>query len=311
MRTPRSPAIGKQRGWAWLSWAVPAAVKAAGILSGQAEARKERERQTQFAQNSLQWKAEDARRAGLHPLAALGASGYQASPVHVGGQDWSGLGQDLGRAFLQNSDQAGRDAYARKELSQFDSKRMSQENELRDMELEMARLRLRQMQQQVQTQALGYDIQPNQITAANPVLPSVAAGPAGPGFKATRIGNSTWDIGSSELSEWAEGAGLAGHALVPFWMWEQARARAMQERLDTDNAHRGKDPAYTAAVEEARRIGGTVERHRDRDGTWGWAVIPKEKPFFSAEERAYWRNRNFRRPPLTHLERKGGASGSW
>lgn len=36
--------------------------------------------QREFAQNSISWKVEDAKRAGVHPLAALGASGYQASP---------------------------------------------------------------------------------------------------------------------------------------------------------------------------------------------------------------------------------------
>lgn len=39
--------------------------------------------QREFAQNSIQWKVQDAIKAGLHPLAALGASGYSASPVQV------------------------------------------------------------------------------------------------------------------------------------------------------------------------------------------------------------------------------------
>lgn len=39
--------------------------------------------QKEFAQNSIQWKVQDAMKAGLHPLAALGASGYSASPVQV------------------------------------------------------------------------------------------------------------------------------------------------------------------------------------------------------------------------------------
>jgi type II secretory pathway pseudopilin PulG len=35
-----------------------------------------RDMQYDFAKNSIQWKTEDARKAGLHPLAALGAQGY-------------------------------------------------------------------------------------------------------------------------------------------------------------------------------------------------------------------------------------------
>ena len=157
---------------------------------------------------------------------------------------------------------------------------------LSDMEVEAARLRPNQLQQQVGAAQAGFNVVPNQITAANPVLPSVAAGPAGPGFKSTRVGNSSWDIGSSELSEWAEGAGLVGHGLVPFWMWEQARARANAERTATDDALRGKDPAYTAAVNEARAIDGYVSRERI-DGVWGWTVRP----------RGSWKDRTRHRDP--------------
>lgn len=39
--------------------------------------------QKEFAQNSIQWKVQDAMKAGLHPLAALGASGYSASPIQI------------------------------------------------------------------------------------------------------------------------------------------------------------------------------------------------------------------------------------
>lgn len=39
--------------------------------------------QREFAQNSIQWKVQDAIKAGIHPLAALGASGYSASPVQI------------------------------------------------------------------------------------------------------------------------------------------------------------------------------------------------------------------------------------
>lgn len=58
--------------------------------------------QKEFAQNGLRWKVEDARRAGIHPLAALGATGASYSPVSVGdtggGTAMSNLGQNLTRA---------------------------------------------------------------------------------------------------------------------------------------------------------------------------------------------------------------------
>jgi len=54
------------------------------------------------AQNRLQWAAEDARKAGLHPLAAIGASsgGGFAIPVRAGGQSPMGDALDaLGRGL--------------------------------------------------------------------------------------------------------------------------------------------------------------------------------------------------------------------
>lgn len=43
--------------------------------------------QREFAQHGISWKVADARRAGIHPLAALGVPPMSPSPVHVQGQD--------------------------------------------------------------------------------------------------------------------------------------------------------------------------------------------------------------------------------
>lgn len=51
--------------------------------------------QKEFAQNSLQWKMADAKKAGIHPLVALGAQTYSASPSSVA----SGSGKSIGRGF--------------------------------------------------------------------------------------------------------------------------------------------------------------------------------------------------------------------
>ena len=56
--------------------------------------------QKEFAQNSIRWKKEDAERAGIHPLYALGANTNSFAPTSVGtSSDFSGLaqaGQDIG-----------------------------------------------------------------------------------------------------------------------------------------------------------------------------------------------------------------------
>lgn len=46
--------------------------------------------QREFAQNSIQWRVNDAKKAGIHPLAALGSQGISYNPSYVGGDDFGG-----------------------------------------------------------------------------------------------------------------------------------------------------------------------------------------------------------------------------
>lgn len=55
--------------------------------------------QREFAQMGIRWKVADAQAAGLHPLAALGASTNSFAPVSVGSTDYGSMGQDIGRAI--------------------------------------------------------------------------------------------------------------------------------------------------------------------------------------------------------------------
>lgn len=72
--------------------------------------------QKEFAQHGIQWKVDDATRAGLHPLAALGAQTSSFSPVSVGGVDYSALneqmGQNVDRAFAATRSAEDRAAIA-------------------------------------------------------------------------------------------------------------------------------------------------------------------------------------------------------
>lgn len=91
--------------------------------------------QKEFAQNGLQWKAEDARKAGIHPLYGIGAQTTSFSPVSVGSSlpDWSGLsdaGQNLGRAIDATRTAPQRvDAYTQT-LQGLNLERAGLENEL-------------------------------------------------------------------------------------------------------------------------------------------------------------------------------------
>lgn len=99
---------------------IPALISAgAGILGGlikdnsqdkanainQQNALRQEALQREFAQTGIQWKAEDARKAGIHPLYALGASTHSYAPTTVGAVASDGLasglasaGQDISRA---------------------------------------------------------------------------------------------------------------------------------------------------------------------------------------------------------------------
>lgn len=73
------------------------------------------EHQKEFAQNGIRWRVADAKAAGLHPLAALGAqtSSYTPSAVVGDSPDFSflrDLGQDIGRAVDAKSTAAERAA---------------------------------------------------------------------------------------------------------------------------------------------------------------------------------------------------------
>lgn len=74
-----------------------------------------------FASNQLQWKAQDARNAGIHPLFAMGAQPMSASglggsisppglPTASGHEAWQQMGQDVGRAVLSYADRQERKA---------------------------------------------------------------------------------------------------------------------------------------------------------------------------------------------------------
>lgn len=87
-------------GWAWLSWAIPAAASVLGALTGSNEGKKNREAQYDFAQHGIEWKVKDAERAGVHPVYALGASTPSYSPVTSGAPEMiAGAGQQIGKGI--------------------------------------------------------------------------------------------------------------------------------------------------------------------------------------------------------------------
>ena len=99
--------------------------------------------QKEFAQKGLQWRIADAKKAGIHPLAAIGASTHSAAPAMVGGSpmihegdSMSAMGQDIGRAIASHTTN-----HQRKMMDlQLENAKM--DNEFKQMELVSARRRL-------------------------------------------------------------------------------------------------------------------------------------------------------------------------
>lgn len=99
---------------------------------------KERDRalQREFAQSGIQWRVEDAKKAGIHPLFALGGSGatYSPSAISVGsasmGDAVASMGQDISRAV--NSTRTGdqREAAFNDAVRSLTLKKMGLENDL-------------------------------------------------------------------------------------------------------------------------------------------------------------------------------------
>lgn len=58
--------------------------------------------QERFAKHAIQWRTDDANKAGIHPLYALGAQTHSFSPIGIGGnplgEGIAAAGQDIGRA---------------------------------------------------------------------------------------------------------------------------------------------------------------------------------------------------------------------
>lgn len=104
------------------------------------------DRQKTAMKNQIQWRVQDAVKAGIHPLAALGVNPASGPPAAQIGADWGGsmaqMGQDIGRAI--ESGMAPEDQSAA-QLMRLQLERGSLENDL--LRSQIASQRMRNMQQ--------------------------------------------------------------------------------------------------------------------------------------------------------------------
>lgn len=108
-----------------------------GNSSKEKAAKKEYQRQKEFAQSGIQWKAADAKAAGIHPLYALGANTVSYSPQSVGGTDYgiAEAGQNLGRAIQATRSGAGKAEALSLTAAQLQNEGLKLDNDLKRTQL--------------------------------------------------------------------------------------------------------------------------------------------------------------------------------
>lgn len=105
--------------------------------------------QREFAQHGVSWKVNDARDAGINPLAALGANTVSYSPqafADVGpapkpGNALSDMGQDLTRAFKAASSAGIREEKDAADLRKLELEKASLQNDVLKQELNSRQMR--------------------------------------------------------------------------------------------------------------------------------------------------------------------------
>lgn len=153
--------------------------------------------QQDMAQNQLQWRVEDAKKAGLHPLAGIGATPYQAIPTAQAYERTAGrdFGNNLAQAFSKL------DFGSQKKLRDLEIERASLENEL-------LRTNIRSIANPGIQPSVAMTKQNNsgnplvntnksEITANDPTAQHITAG-VKPGFDIYKVGDNEFRMVTSE-----------------------------------------------------------------------------------------------------------------
>lgn len=250
------------------------------------------EAQKEFAQNSIRWRVADAKAAGLHPLAALGAqsSGYTPSAAIGDSPDFSFLqdvGQGIGRAIDAKRTNRERVEQERKQNLLFNEELkgrqlQNQETQTRidSMKWDMAMQAARNAEQSVRTQ--------QQV----PAMPSLAPdGRTMPG-QGDATSSSLFKVKPPELaiSHPQTPAAEAGtHPEIRYFRtsdggYSMARSEAYADSTDDDTAGmlswelRNRVPAIfwdspsSAPPDSYLPDGGA--------GAWGWSYNPLLQAYY-------------------------------
>lgn len=253
----------------------------AGLLSG-AMGAKSSERagelnyaaQKEFAQNGMQWRAEDARLAGLHPLAVLGSAGASFSPSFTGapGPDLSALGGLFDD--MDSMKEQGQDTTRAQRASMTGEQREMQAAQIRNQQLQNALLegqlaeqwgkvmgqpsnppapgpsKARPTPRSGQANTGEVVVRPSESEATRINDAGVAAG-SSPLFRDQKISNNrTWTLLSPEIGETFEAYGeiakpfMAGAAHAARW-YDNAKKHPRKYEIPVPRIFRKRTPGAT------------------------------------------------------------------
>lgn len=173
-----------------------AAGLAGGLISNASQnqlAQQNYQAQKEFAQNGIRWKVADAKAAGLHPLAALGAQGYTYNPVMVGGSDQglTALGQGLSE-MGQGVDRA----MSAKQQAREREVMQAYENQVRTKDLA-----LKDKQLQLLDSEIAQNMANSRLALSRaqlpPAMPPISRRSVMPGQGDIRLGNNNPNLGET------------------------------------------------------------------------------------------------------------------
>lgn len=212
--------------------------------------------QKEFAQSGIQWRVADAKAAGLHPLAAIGAAPASYSPAsYVGADTLPGASQDIGRSLAQMgqgihraanaaSSKEDREAQAYNTTMRIENVRKAGlENQLLETQIEASKLALLRAgtgpgiptgPSVASTPQGKFEIKPAEVTSSRPGQPHLEAGPAGPGSRHQQIGPAVVNMPSQgtqidELSSPGWASYQFWNSVVPFFS-QSARDRSRPDK---------------------------------------------------------------------------------
>lgn len=160
--------------------------------------------QKEFAQNGIRWRVEDAKRAGIHPLYALGASTASFSPVQSYGGDY-GISDALAN-FGQGIDRAAEAKMTRQEREREDARQ-----EMQDV-FTLARFQADQRYQDAQVRLIDSEIARNKI-ASMVALKDAARTPPMPGSPTLLSGQGDAPpVGTKDAPYWDKSIPQMGFA---------------------------------------------------------------------------------------------------